>query len=175
MSDDGPAAYAAERGLATESPADFHARYIGLAMPGAATAAAPGRAARRRGREGSLAWLEFSSEVDMEVEYAGDGDAERPRELPITWLDPDDVGSRPRPTAFPRRCGGGDGGRAGASRRRGGRSPSTCGRRGRRLGAEIDRFATGAQALATDLDSITEKSTRGRHRNHRKSRVFCRS
>ena len=53
--DDGIEKYASERGLETESPARFHARYIGLAMPGAATAVASGRLPGGE-REGSLAW-----------------------------------------------------------------------------------------------------------------------
>ena len=88
--DDGISKYAADRGLRSESPADFHARYIGLGMPGAATAVASG-ALPGSGRDGSLAWLEYSSEVDVQREYVA-------LATPVSadqaagWFDPDDAG-----------------------------------------------------------------------------------
>jgi len=88
--DDGISKYAAERGLETESPADFHTRYIGLAMPGAATGVATGRLPGGE-REGSLAWLEFSSLVDMESEYVAVA-TRVDRELEAAWIDAEDVG-----------------------------------------------------------------------------------
>ncbi|MEO7197185.1 MAG: hypothetical protein ABIZ50_01795, partial [Solirubrobacterales bacterium] len=88
--DDGITKYASERGLETESPARFHARYIGLAMPGAATSVATGRLPAG-GREGSLAWLSFSSDVDMEQEYIALA-TPSPAKLGSTWVDPADVG-----------------------------------------------------------------------------------
>lgn len=89
--DDGTASYAADRGMGAESPAQFHARYIGLAMPGAATAVATG-ALPEGGREGSIAWLEFSSIVDMEQEYVAIA-VMTDAGLPAVWVDPEDVGA----------------------------------------------------------------------------------
>jgi hypothetical protein len=150
-SDDGIAEYASKRGLTKESPADFHARYIGLAMPGAATAVATG-ALPGGGREGSLAWLEFSSEVDMEHEYVALATSTRAA-LPTAWVDADDVGvpgagaGLPGPVldavaaagfgiATSRRA-------ACLYRRTAGTTP----------GAEIDAFATEAQRIVAMLDS----------------------
>lgn len=153
-SDDGIGDYAAERGLRTESPAEFHARYIGLAMPGAATAAATGPMPGG-GREGSLAWLEYSSEVDMEREYLA---MASPSEhgLGTHWLDPDDVGVPGAGAGLPAEIVNAAAAAGwGVSTSRGGvcvymRTEGTT------PAAEVDRFATGAQELATDLDSITE-------------------
>lgn len=153
-SDDGIGDYAAERGLRTESPAEFHARYIGLAMPGAATAAATGPMPGG-GRDGSLAWLEYSSEVDMEREYLA---MASPSEhgLGTHWLDPDDVGVPGAGAGLPAEIVSAAAAAGwGVSTSRGGvciymRTEGTT------PAAEVDRFATGAQELATDLDSITE-------------------
>ena len=73
-----------------ESPADFHSRYIGLAMPGAASGVATG-SLPNGGREGSIAWLEFSSLVDMEQEYVALATRSTAR-LGSGWVDPEDVG-----------------------------------------------------------------------------------
>lgn len=89
--DDGSAKFAADRGLVTESPAQFHARHIGLAMPGAATAVATG-VLPEGGREGSIAWLEFSSIVDVEQEYVAVA-VMSGAQLPAVWVDPEDVGA----------------------------------------------------------------------------------
>ncbi|MCB0864872.1 MAG: hypothetical protein KDB58_04080 [Solirubrobacterales bacterium] len=89
--DDGTAKYATERGMEPESPAQFHARHIGLAMPGAATAVATGPLPQG-GREGSVAWLQFSSIVDMEQEYVAVAVGTDAR-LPSVWIDPEDVGA----------------------------------------------------------------------------------
>lgn len=88
--DDGVSKYASDRDLETESPAQFHARYIGLAMPGAATAVATG-ALPGGGREGSLAWLEFSSDVDTHHEYVAMATSTS-AELVPGWVDHADVG-----------------------------------------------------------------------------------
>lgn len=88
--DDGISAYGSSRGLEYESPARFHARYIGLAMPGAAVGVATG-SLPGGGRQGSLAWLEYSSEVDMDHEYVAMA-TESSRPLETEWLDPADVG-----------------------------------------------------------------------------------
>ena len=68
LADKSAAEWAGKHGLAVESPAHFHARWIGLAMPGAAAATAQGRLPGID-RDGSVAWLEFSSEVDVEHNY----------------------------------------------------------------------------------------------------------
>jgi hypothetical protein len=151
--DDGIAGYAAERGLTVESPADFHARYIGLAMPGAATGVATGPLPG--GGDGSLAWLEFSSEVDTEQEYVALA-TPSPVELPVSWIDPEDVGvpgigdGLPETVVEAVRSSG-----YGLSTskhaicvymRTGATTP----------GAEIDRFATGAGSIAADVVSIVE-------------------
>jgi len=88
--DDGINKFASDRGMKTESPADFHARYIGLAMPGAATGVATG-SLPGGGREGSLAWLEYSSEVDIEREYVALATAVA-ADLTPGWADVEDVG-----------------------------------------------------------------------------------
>ena len=88
--DDGIGKFASDRGLARESPADFHSRYIGLAMPGAASGVATG-SLPSGGREGSIAWLEFSSLVDMEQEYIAVATRSTAR-LGSDWIDPEDVG-----------------------------------------------------------------------------------
>jgi len=86
--DDGIAKYAAERGLAHEPVAEFHTRHITLPLPGTATGVATG--ALPGGRDGSIAWLEFSSDVDMTKEYLA-VTSEVGRELPTAWVDEEDV------------------------------------------------------------------------------------
>ena len=44
------------------------------------------------GREGSVAWLQFSSIVDMEQEYVAVAVGTDAR-LPSVWIDPEDVGA----------------------------------------------------------------------------------
>lgn len=143
--DDGTAGFAADRGLATESPAQFHARHIGLAMPGAATAVATGPLPEG-GREGSIAWLEFSSIVDAEQEYVAVAvltDAS----LPAVWVDPEDVGAPGVGAELPAAA-------VEAAAASGyGISTSTRGAcvymrtDGTTPGAEIDRFAGAAQRI----------------------------
>ncbi len=155
--DDGIAGYAAQRGMRAESPAEFHARYIGLAMPGAATGVATGPLPGGDG-EGSLAWLEFSSEVDTEQQYVALA-IPSPVELAVAWIDPEDVGVP----------GVGDGLPASVIEavRAAGYGISTAKhaicvymRSGATTpGAEIDRFAAGAQAIAIDLVSTAERQS----------------
>lgn len=84
--------WATKHGLEPESPAAFHARHIGLAMPGAAVSAAHGRLPGVD-REGTVAWLEFTSEVDMQHEYVAVViPLARPGSLPERWVDHLDVG-----------------------------------------------------------------------------------
>jgi hypothetical protein len=82
--------FATQRGLEMESPAHFHARYIGLAMPGAAVSAATGRVPGLD-REGSVAWLEYTSEVDMQHDYVAVATPSQAR-LPARWVDEADLG-----------------------------------------------------------------------------------
>lgn len=149
--DDGTAAFAAERGLANESPAQFHARHIGLAMPGAATAVATG-VLPEGGREGSIAWLEFSSIVDVEQEYVAVAvpiDAS----LPVAWVDPDDVGAPGVGAELPAA--------AIEAATAAGYGISTSSRSacvymrvaGTTPGAEIDRFAGAAQRIIALLEA----------------------
>jgi len=152
--DDGIATFAEARGMRTESPADFHARYIGLAMPGAATGVATGPLPGGAG-EGSIAWLTYSSEVDMEREYVALA-IPSDRDLPVSWFDPDDVGVPGAGETLPpavRDAVARSGWGISTSRRAacvymraGGTTP----------GAEIDSFTTGARALLTDVISISE-------------------
>ncbi len=150
-SDDGISRYAAERGLRADSPADFHARYIGLAMPGAAVSVATG-ALPGGGREGSLAWLEFSSEVDVQREYVAAAIAVG-RDLEADWFDPDDVGVPGAGELIPedvrQRCSARGLG-VSTSRR------AVCvylRTEGTTPGARIDEFAGEAQAIAALLDA----------------------
>jgi len=88
--DDGIAAYAESRGLTAEAPAAFHTRHIQLPLPGTATSVATG-SLPGSGREGSLAWLEWSSPVDVQHEYVAVV-TDLDRELPSAWVDSSEVG-----------------------------------------------------------------------------------
>lgn len=148
---DGISKFAADRGLGEESPADFHARYIGLAMPGAATSVASG-SLPGGDREGSLAWLEYSSEVDMEREYVALATAVD-RDLEPGWVDPEDVGvpgaGEEIPRAAVERCAALGLGIATSRRaacvymRTEGTTPGTA----------IDEFCAEAQEIVSLLDS----------------------
>jgi hypothetical protein len=74
-----------KHGLEPESPATFHARHITLPLPGAAndvvSGALPGSQLR-----GSVAWIAFSSPVDMEQNYVAVA-AELGGRLPTAWVD----------------------------------------------------------------------------------------
>jgi len=155
MDDDGTADFAAERGMSRESPADFHGRYLGLAMPGAAVGAVTG-VLPGSDREGSVAWLEYSSEVDIERTYvavavATDGP------LPVTWFDPDDVGvpgaGDDLPAAVTERVAAAGWGLSTATHAACVYMPTS----GTVAGVEIDAFVTGALELLTDVESITER------------------
>ena len=69
--------------------AEFHANHIRLPMPGTAsdvlTGTLPGT-----DRQGDLAWLEFSSAVDMQRSYSAVV-VETAGDLPSAWVDADDV------------------------------------------------------------------------------------
>ena len=76
-------------GMETKDAAEFHANHIRLPMPGTADdvliGTLPGGA-----RQGELAWLKFSSLVDMEKNYVALV-VDMGRQLPSTWLDAEDV------------------------------------------------------------------------------------
>lgn len=87
--DDGIATYAESRGLEVEPPAEFHTRYITLPFPGVATGVATG-ALPPGDRRGSLAWLEYSSEVDIQQEYVA-AVSDYAQDLPTSWVDGDEI------------------------------------------------------------------------------------
>ncbi len=89
--DDGVAAYAAERGLTVEPAAEFHSRHLRLPLPGTASSVATG-ALPGSGRQGSLAWIEYSSEVDMARNYVALVCALESPIAPL-WIDAEDVGA----------------------------------------------------------------------------------
>ena len=76
-------------GWSVKDPAEFHANHIRLPLPGTAsdvlTGTLPGT-----GTPGDLAWLEFSSAVDLQRNYNAVV-IETDRELPSLWVDADDV------------------------------------------------------------------------------------
>ena len=154
--DDGIGKFASDRGLEKESPAAFHSRYIGLAMPGAATGVATGKLPGG-GREGSLAWLEFSSLVDMEHEYVALATQSEAR-LTAGWVDPEDVGV---PGAGTEIAPG-----ALAAAAAAGYGISTSERAvcvylrtdGTTPGAEIDRFCTEAQRIVAMAEGASPGS-----------------
>ena len=84
LDDDGIEKFAADRGMKQEATAEFHTRYITLPFPGTASGVATGELPG--GRQGSIAWMEYSSDVDMEKEYVAVV-AELGRELPAAWID----------------------------------------------------------------------------------------
>jgi hypothetical protein len=87
--DDGIGDYASERGLEVVDPATFHTRHLTLPFPGTATQVVAG--SLPGGREGHLAWLEFSSEVDMPKEYVALV-CETASQLPTAWVDAEEIG-----------------------------------------------------------------------------------
>jgi hypothetical protein len=89
--DDGIAAYAKQRDLAVVDPAQFHSRHLRLPLPGTATSVVEGVMAGSPS-PAALAWIEYSSEVDMQHNYLALV-REFERELPPMWVDADDVGA----------------------------------------------------------------------------------
>ncbi len=85
---DGIDKFAADRGLEHEPVAQFHSRNITLPFPGTATGVATGTLAS--GRQGSIAWMEYSSDVDMQKDYIAVV-GEVARELPTAWVDEADT------------------------------------------------------------------------------------
>ena len=77
----------AERGLEAESPATFHSRHITLPLPGAATDVVTGTLPGSS-RRGSIAWITFSSDVDMERNYVAVVGELPGAKLPVAWVEP---------------------------------------------------------------------------------------
>ncbi len=90
LGDDSVKKYAEELGMTYEPPAEFHTRHIALPLPGTAgevaTGTLPGTSA-----QGSIAWIAYSSDVDMERNYAAIVTETR-SEQGVNWVDADDVG-----------------------------------------------------------------------------------
>jgi hypothetical protein len=78
-----------KHGMEAIEPAEFHANHIRLPLPGTASDVLTGPLPGAR-RDGELAWLEFSSIVDMQRNYNAVV-IEGARELPSLWVDADDV------------------------------------------------------------------------------------
>jgi hypothetical protein len=78
-----------KHGMEGKDTAEFHANHIRLPLPGTAsdvlTGPLPGT-----NREGDLAWLEFSSSVDMERNYVA-AVFDTGKQLPAAWVDSEDV------------------------------------------------------------------------------------
>lgn len=87
--DSSVADFAEHHGMQAKDAAEFHANHIRLPLPGTATDVLTGPLPGS-GREGDLAWLEFSSAVDMQRNYNAIV-IERERGLPSLWIDAEDV------------------------------------------------------------------------------------
>jgi hypothetical protein len=72
-----------------KATAEFHANHIRLPMPGTATDVLTGPLPGTD-RQGELAWLKFSSLVDMEKNYIAIV-VDTGRERPSAWIDAEDV------------------------------------------------------------------------------------
>ena len=87
--DDSVKEFGARHGMEVKDSAEFHANHIRLPLPGTAgdvlSGPLPGT-----GTSGDLAWLEFSSAVDLQRNYIA-AVIESDRELPSLWIDADDV------------------------------------------------------------------------------------
>jgi hypothetical protein len=83
--DESVARWAEENGMELESPAKFHARHITLPLPGAAEDVATGALPGAQ-RQGSVAWIAFSSPVDMEQNYVA-VTAEVDARMDPVWID----------------------------------------------------------------------------------------
>ena len=81
--------FGAQHGMSAKEPAEFHANHIRLPLPGAASDVLAGRLPGTD-RAGELAWLEFSSPVDMQRNYHAVV-MDTGRKLGSAWVDVDDV------------------------------------------------------------------------------------
>jgi hypothetical protein len=89
MTDDSVKQFAEKHGMSAKDSAEFHANHIRLPLPGTASDVLAGPLPGTD-RQGELAWLEFSSAVDMQRNYNAVV-VETPAELPSAWVDVDDV------------------------------------------------------------------------------------
>jgi len=91
IGDDSVSQYGRDRGMEPVAVAEFHSSHLRLPLPGTATDVLAGRLPGTQ-REGELAWLEYSSQVDMQRHYVALV-AAAAAELPTAWVDPEDVGA----------------------------------------------------------------------------------
>jgi hypothetical protein len=89
MADSSVNDFGAKHGMEPKDTAEFHANHIRLPLPGTASDALIGPLPGTD-RQGELAWLEFSSAVDVQRNYNA-VILDTGRELPSAWLDADDV------------------------------------------------------------------------------------
>jgi hypothetical protein len=87
--DDSVKEFGSKHAMEPKDAAEFHANHIRLPLPGTASDVLTGRLPGT-GVDGDLAWLTFSSAVDMERNYNAIV-VEVDRELPPLWVDADDV------------------------------------------------------------------------------------
>ena len=78
-----------KHGMEPKATSEFHANHIRLPMPGTATDVLQG-SLPGTDRQGELAWLKFSSMVDMEKNYIAVV-VDTGRDLPSAWIDAEDV------------------------------------------------------------------------------------
>ena len=87
--DDSVKGFGERHGMSVKDSAEFHANHIRLPLPGTATDVLTGPLPGST-RSGDLAWLEFSSAVDVQRNYVAVV-VEGERELPPSWVDSGDV------------------------------------------------------------------------------------
>lgn len=87
--DSSVADFGKRHGMAPKEPTEFHANHIKLPLPGTATDVLAGPLPGTD-REGELAWLKFSSDVDMERNYVA-AVIDAGRNLGSAWVDAEDV------------------------------------------------------------------------------------
>ncbi len=87
--DNSVAEFGSKHGMEPKPTAEFHANHISLPMPGTANDVLSGPLPGTD-RPGDLAWLEFSSAVDIQRNYVA-AVLEMEPELPSLWVDADDV------------------------------------------------------------------------------------
>lgn len=89
LSDDSVKEFGKKHGMEAKSTAEFHSNHIRLPLPGTATDVLVGPLPGG-GREGELAWLKFSSQVEMEKNYVALV-TDTGRKLGSAWVDSEDV------------------------------------------------------------------------------------
>ena len=89
LSDKSVAEFGERHGMEPKPAAEFHANHIRLPLPGTANDVLSGPLPGT-GQQGDLAWLEFSSAVDLQRNYVA-AVIDTGRQLPGLWIDADDV------------------------------------------------------------------------------------